>query len=327
MKILFLLLAAILPIHAVSLSYNPDSLEFSFSDNGISYSSRSGSFRAGWPMISVGSLSNHPTERLLSPFEPDTLSADGIIAGEEENNLFILYSPSFAAGWNLSRHGFELSAAYAGRGNVSERLFLDVPSRGGSEGVHLHAGYTHEYFSLSVKSSLTEASGFDIMMKASLSCGGVTFVWSEGSAAAYAEDRNALRRRIELVIKGGALRYDAHLSFGREPYISGSFRSHEGRERVSVKLSGIEIGALHQASFSSDGKYEQSSEYYLKYKSITAGFDSGLNAVARYDDGTFRAGFRGKSFYYGYTFISDSLKIKVVVTSEGAVSSSITLVL
>lgn len=327
MRIVIFLLLLLTPLYAVTVSYAPDDLSFTFRDDSISYSSAGNSLAFRSSVLKAGSISGGNTSWLLSPFAPASFSADGLLLGDESASLFMLFSPSFAAGWSLSFSGFSVSLAYTGRGDVSSRLFLPAEARGGAEGLHISSEYEHEYFSLFAKLSLTEELGFDVMGRASVSYGGITFAWSEGSAAAYGEDRGSLRRKLELEIRGGGLRYTSFVSYGHDPYLSGSYRFHSGREKVTLDIAGLTLAASHSASFSSEGRYSQSSRYTVSWRSFTLGFNSSLRLLASYDDGFFLAEYEEGDFFYGISLELEILQLELGMSSDGTLSSRLTLLL
>lgn len=325
MKIVLLLLLIVSRLGAVSISYNPAELSFAFRDEGAAYNSSTEAISLRYSFLEAGRITGGDIAMLFSPFSPSSFSADGLVIGDESASLFMLFDPAAAAGWKLSFYGFSLSAAYTARGEVSNRLFLPVADRGGAEGVHLSAGYEHEYFSAFGKLSLTNESGFDIMGRASLSYGGITFAWSEGSVVAFSEDRSSIRRKIELEIKGGGLKYSAYLAYGNTPYISGEYRFHEGRERLSLDFGGITLQSSHSASFSSAGRYRESFRFTVSWRNFTLGFDSDFLPIAEYDDGFLVAGYESGSFYYGCTLKLEYLAVFLVMDSKGSISARLNL--
>lgn len=320
MRIVLLLLICIFKLHAVSVSYAPTDFAFSFYDEGFSYSSASERLSISASVFEAGRISSAAVGRIFDPYSPSSFSFDGIIIGDSKASLFLIASPSFAAGWHLSFYGFSISLAYTGKGDASDRLFLPVEARGGAEGVHMASLFEHEYFSVFAKLSMTESSGFDIMARASASYGGITFAWSEGTVSYLSEKRQSLRRQLELRIKGAGLDYTSSLSYGHDPFISGAYRFNEGRAKLSLEIGNITISSFHFSSFSSEGHYSQRSRYTLSYRSFTLGFTSSLALIASYDDGFFMAEYEGGAFSYGITLDMDMLLLDLVMDSRGDIS-------
>ena len=328
MRFLFILLIFIInTAFATEIKYESSELNFNYKDEYVSYSSKSGEATFDYSILRVGNLSSPSLLSLFNPFDSVSFSPDGLMLFDDKVSLFMLYYPSFASGYSFSFYPLTISFAYQGKGSVSDRLFLDVPSRGGAEALHLLTKYTHNYFSISSKASLSDSNGFDLMLTLSLSYGGLTLSWAEGSVLSFSEDVKNLRRKIAFSIKSKGITYTSSLSFGRDAYLSGSYRFHEGKEKLLLKFDDFELGSTHNSSFSSEGKYKRSTSAYIKWRQYKLGFDSSLKPVIAYDDEIFQAGVENGQFYYGFSYAISGFAFECKLTSKGDLKCSFSLTL
>lgn len=326
MLLLLLLLSLSFTLPAASITYDAGGQTFSYSGKYL-YVNSTGDFHLELPYLEAGDLDkDEALTRLYFPWE-DSISLSGVKLGDEKVKLYFIYDPVISAGYSFSFFNITSSLAYIEGGESEEAVGINHRARGGYTALLYSLSYSARYLSLNLNGSFAETLNPNFLIALELKYKTLSLSWTEGTSLALTYDKEEKRREIEFRIKDENLRYSAVMTWGGDPVIAGSYRPHEGSERLEFIWGSFKLGSRHKCEFSSEGEYSYSSRYYVSLFGFMAGIYNDLTPFLSYSKGAFRVYWTKSSFSVSLSYKWNKVSFYLRFKSDGALTMKTTLFL
>jgi len=302
---------------SLALSLLGGSITFSssdvyYSDDAASSSLSSSSFSFKSKRLRIGALGrDRDLNALLSPglvsfpefgMDMGEVSFTGIKANLDKAKFIYVSDPYNLFSFKFSYPSFDYAFAYYLPGNGNGDMLTPTKERGGYGGLASRLSFHRWHMLMYAQLSYSEDLSAHLHYGAGLEGFGMYAIYSRGDYILYDDGDIVVRERLEFGFGNEILEYKAELRKLRDPFVNGTYRGHEGREEVRVRLGEFSLSSISSGEFTEEGKYGSSYKIVASYKGFSLGVDDGLGQVFSFRDERVYAYLGPSSFSYGFSF-------------------------